>query len=138
MENTSGLKPLGIAVLVKPYVPEYKTESGIEIPNFVKERMLMADQRAVVIEAGPEAWLDEQAPRAKPGDRVMLAKYAGHLLIGTADGVQYRMVNCDDIFAGITEENNDLNNPLKSRPSGKPEFNEKLRDGFKGVEEVVK
>lgn len=137
MENTSGLKPLGIAVLVKPYEPEYKTQGGIVIPQQVKDRMLMADQRAVVIEAGPEAWLDERAPRAQPGDHVMLAKYAGHLLVGTADGEQYRMVNADDIFAKIAVEQNDLNNPLAVRPTGKPQFNEELRGGFKGVEEVA-
>jgi co-chaperonin GroES (HSP10) len=101
--NKSGLKPLGRAVLVQPYEPEKKA-SLIELPETVKERTVMVEQRAVVIEAGPAAWEDESEPRAKPGDKVLITKYAGHMCEGTADGKLYRLVNDRDVFCRIGVE----------------------------------
>lgn len=89
--------------------------------------MLVADQRAVVIEVGPEAWQDEMGPRAVAGDRVMLAKYTGVMIAGPADGKQYRMVNDKDIFAQITEERNDMLSPLAPNVGAKPETNLELK-----------
>jgi co-chaperonin GroES (HSP10) len=101
--NKSGLVPCGHAVLVQPYEPE-KPGSFIVMPDSIKERNLMVEMRAVVIEAGPEAWIEEKVPRAMPGDKVLIAKYAGHLATGTADGKQYRLVNDRDIFCQIEVE----------------------------------
>ena len=103
MKNNSGLKPLGKAVLVEPYEPEIK-QSLIVMPDSVRERTLMVEQRCVVIAVGPAAWDDEKTPRAKPGDRVLITKFAGHMAKGTKDNKQYRFVNDRDIFAGIGEE----------------------------------
>ncbi len=102
LKNTSGIKPLGRAVLVKYYEPERK-ESMIVIPEHVRKTDVLVEQRAVVIEVGPEAWSNE-APRAKPGDRVLIAKFAGYGCKGPADGEFYRIVNDQDIFAAITHE----------------------------------
>lgn len=101
--NPSGLKPLGVAVLVEPYEGEMKT-SLIAIPETVSERLKLHEDRAVVIEVGPWAWHDEPEPRAQPGDRVLLAKFCGKLMQGTADGKPYRMVNDRDIYARIVKE----------------------------------
>lgn len=103
MKNLSGLRPLGTAVLVEYYEPE-KRESMIFIPENVQDRTLMVEQRATVVEAGPEAWIDERAPRAVPGDRVLIARMAGYAAVGPADGRRYRIVNDRDIFAKITHE----------------------------------
>lgn len=102
MENTSGLKPLGRAVLVKPYEPERK-ESLIVIPDSVQERGAAVDSRVVVVEVGPACWPDEPQ-RAKPGDKVFVSKLAGFIARGTADGELYRVVNDRDIFLQIAEE----------------------------------
>lgn len=102
VSNTSGLAPLGRAVLIQHYEPE-KKESLIHIPDAVKDRTDMVEQRAIVIECGPGCWPDEPA-RAKPGDRVMIAKMSGYMAIGPADGKRYRFVNDRDIFAAITKE----------------------------------
>mgnify|MGYP003342615423 CR=1 FL=1 len=102
MKNESGLAPLGRAVLIEHYEPE-KKGSLIELPDMVKDRTLMVEQRAVVIECGPGCWPDEP-PRAKVGDRVLISKMAGYLAIGPADGKRYRFVNDRDIFAAITVE----------------------------------
>ncbi len=101
-ENRSGVRPLGRAVLVEYYEPERK-ETRIIVPETVREKEVLVEQRAVVIEIGPACWPDEPA-RARPGDRVLIAKFSGYALRGPADGKLYRMVNDRDIFALITHE----------------------------------
>lgn len=103
MNNESGLKPLGRAVLVKPYEPE-RISSIIAMPDSVHDRLQMIEQRAVVIEVGANCWPDEPEPRAKPGDKVLVARFAGHMATGTRDGQQYRLINDRDIFAAIEVE----------------------------------
>lgn len=99
--NTSGLEPLGRAVLVEYYQPERK-ESVIFIPDQVTDHTNMIEQRAVVVAIGPACWPDEPA-RAKVGDRVLISKMAGYAAVGPADGKRYRFVNDRDIFAKIVE-----------------------------------
>lgn len=65
---------------------------------------MMVESRAVVIDIGPAAWSDEAQPRARPGDKVFITKYAGYMAKGTADGKMYRFINDRDIFAGIVKE----------------------------------
>lgn len=100
--NPSGLSPRGHAVLVKPYEPEV-TGQLIVLPAAVRDGMLMLEQRAVVIAVGPNSWVDEVEPRALPGDKVMIAKYAGVGAVGPLDGVQYRIVNDRDIYCVLEE-----------------------------------
>lgn len=101
--NKSGLKALGKAVLVEPYEPEISS-SIIQLPPSVRERSVLVETRAIVIEVGPAAWDDEPVPRAKPGDKVLITKFAGVIAQGTLDGKPYRFVNDRDIFAGIGAE----------------------------------
>lgn len=103
MNNPSGLKPVGRAVLVKPYKVEEKIGSII-IPTSVQEKDQLAEQRAVVIQVGPTAWAGEPEPRALPGDKIYFSKWAGYNTVGPADGELYRVVNDSDIFMVITEE----------------------------------
>lgn len=103
IENKSGLRPLGRAVLIQPYVPERKA-SLIQLPDEILAKDLSIEMRAIVIQAGDRAWMDEGVPRAYPGDKVLVSKFAGAMAIGTADGVQYRFVNDKDIFAQIEVE----------------------------------
>jgi len=102
MTNKSGVSPLGRAVLVEYYEPERK-ESLIVIPDHVRKSEVIAEQRAAVVEVGPNAWPNEP-PRAKAGDRVLITKYAGFALQGPADGKMYRIINDADIFARITDD----------------------------------
>lgn len=103
MENKSGLRALGKAVLIKPYTPERKG-GLIELPDFAQSRLALADNRAIVVQVGDDAWSDEPKPRAKPGDKVLVTKFAGFMAVGTADGEQYRLVNDRDIFCAIEIE----------------------------------
>jgi len=102
MENTSGLAPLGRAILLKHYEPERK-QGLIVIPENVKDRTVMIEQRAVVVELGPACYPDEPK-RCQPGDKVLVARMAGYLAIGPNDGERYLMVNDRDVFARITKE----------------------------------
>ena len=61
------------------------------------------EQRAIVIEVGSSAWLEENEPRARVGDKVLVSAYAGYMAKGIKDGEQYRFVNDRDIFARIEE-----------------------------------
>lgn len=112
MENKSGLRPLGVAVLVKEYRPE-KKYGKIVIPDNVSERQAMVDSRVQVIAVGESAWQDEytlrgwwifkwkqHAPRAKVGDIVLVSKFSGYMASG-ADGDLYRTVNDRDIFLAM-------------------------------------
>ena len=103
IENTSGLDPRGVAVLIQTYEPERKG-ALIEIPDSVKGRMDMVDSRAVVVAVGPQAWYDERQARALPGDKVLVTKYAGFMAKGPKDGKMYRLVNDRDIFCAIVDE----------------------------------
>lgn len=100
--NSSGLEPLGRAILVEHYEPE-RVGALIHIPDQVQGRMMMVEQRAVVIAVGPAAWPDEP-PRAQVGDKVLVSKMAGYMATGTADGKLYRLINDRDIFARIVDE----------------------------------
>lgn len=102
-ENTSGLIPLGHAVLVQTYEPELRS-SVIQLPPSAAGRMNMVEQRCVVVAVGPECWKEELAPRAKPGDKVLVTQFAGYVTTQTKDGQSYRLVNDRDIFAKITWE----------------------------------
>jgi co-chaperonin GroES (HSP10) len=97
------MEPLGVAVLVKPYEPEFK-KSIIKIPITVRMRTQLSETRAIVVAVGSEAWKDEDAPRAKVGDKVMITRFAGAMLTGPLDEEIYRMVNDRDIYARITAD----------------------------------
>lgn len=101
-ENKSGLEPLGRAVLLKPYEPE-KKKGLIELPDVVKDRTLLVEQRAVIVAIGPHCWPDEP-PRAAVGDKVMVSQMTGVMTKGTLDGERYRVVNDRDIYMRIVGE----------------------------------
>lgn len=103
IENKSGLRPTGVAVLLKPYEPERKG-AMIVIPDNVKERTAMVDNRMEVVEVGANAWHDEPSPRAQAGDKVLVTKFAGFMAVGPKDGQVYRLVNDRDIFCQITDD----------------------------------
>ncbi len=102
VKNTSGVSPLGRAVLVEYYEPE-RRNTTIIIPESVRKGETLVEQRATVVEIGPACWPDEPA-RAQVGDRVLIARMSGYALTGPADGKLYRIVNDRDIFARINHE----------------------------------
>lgn len=107
MTNSSGLEPLGRAVLVRMVELEELKTKLIQIPDNVRSQSSVMEQRAQVIAVGGEAWSDEKAPRAQVGDKVFITKLAGFIARGPKDGKLYRLVNDRDIFCKITEEENE-------------------------------
>lgn len=116
--NQSGLRPVGHAVLLSPYQPEFDKAkaAGLAIPDedFRMQGMLV-EMRCTVIALGPDCWRNDSdtwlkrwltpwRPRALPGDRVMVSKFAGAVLHGPEDGRVYRAVNDQDIFMTIHSE----------------------------------
>lgn len=103
VENTSGLRPLGRAVLVEYWEPERK-KSTIIIPESHVDRVNAVEQRARVIEVGPACWPEEPMPRAKAGDYVLISRMAGYQCDGILDKKKYRFINDRDVFAALTPE----------------------------------
>lgn len=102
-QNRTGLRPLGVAVLIEPFEPERRV-GKIVIPENVSDRTTMLENRARVLAVGPAAWHDEPVPRAKPGDIVLVTKFAGAMAKSPVDGKIYRFVNDRDIYAGMDED----------------------------------
>ena len=105
MNNESGIQPLGHRVLVRAISAERVTTGGIVIPEPVAEKNDKAQIKAVVIAYGPTAWKAQglgDEPWASVGDTVIIGKFAGVLLQGK-DGVQYRVVNDDELQARVSE-----------------------------------
>lgn len=107
MNNTSGIQPLDLRVLVLPDLVEEKVGS-IFIPDAHKEREKFAQQKATLIAVGENAW-EEAASRSsnfvkpQPGERVMISKYGGVLLTGD-DGREYRLMNDEDVVGRLIGE----------------------------------
>jgi len=100
--NTSGLKPVGRALLVELYsVP---THSGpIELPPDVVQKNQLAQQKAVVVACGPFAYGSEPVPRCVPGDHIIFGKYAGYQTTGPSDGKAYRLIEDNAVFCVMVD-----------------------------------
>jgi co-chaperonin GroES (HSP10) len=124
--NQSGITPKGNRVLVLPdEIDEKVSEGGIFIPQQVRDQHAMSQTTGVFIAAGPDAWTHSiqikyrmidgawkpaektvtgySEPFAKPGERVVFAKFGG-LDVKGVDGKKYRILNDEDITTGATEE----------------------------------
>lgn len=105
MENSSGIHPYDLKILVKPIKYEEKTEGGIILPETSHKKMNAASHKALLVEAGCNAFWEVKKDQYKPkvGQYVAIAAYAGYLITGK-DGEQYRLINDTDI-TGILEDN---------------------------------
>lgn len=109
------IEPAGHRVIVKPDPLEALDEkemrryeslkaSGFEIADpRDKKRKEGAIHVGTLVAVGKTAWraYDDGEPWAEVGDRVYFAKYGGFLI--EEDGVQYRLLNDEDITAIIRE-----------------------------------
>lgn len=116
------LEPVGHRVIIKPC--EIETGLGVTVSEDLKklgfvvqaglgeeERVKMATDRGIVTAVGPMAWkhpdygygtLDWE-PWAKVGDEVIFAKYAGKVVVDPDDGVEYFVINDEDVQVKIKE-----------------------------------
>ena len=91
------LVPLGDRVVLKQFVAEETTKSGIILAGQAKEK----PQQAEVIAVGPGGNVDgkEITMHVKVGDTVLFSKYAGTEV--KIDDVEYIVVKQNDILAII-------------------------------------
>ena len=89
------LKPLADRVLLKATEAEETTKSGIILSTANKEKPVVSE----VIAVGPGGVVDgkEIVMTVKPGDKVVVAKYAGTEV--KLDGVEFSIVRQSDILA---------------------------------------
>ena len=89
------LKPLADRVVLKQNAAEERTSSGIFLASAAQEKPEIYE----VIEVGPGGIVDgkEVAMVVKPGNKVVVAKYAGTEV--KLDGVEYSIVRQSDILA---------------------------------------
>lgn len=89
------LKPLADRVLLKPTEAEETTKSGIILSTATKEKPIISE----VVAVGPGGIVDgnEVKMTVKPGDKVIVAKYAGTEV--KLDGAEYAIVRQSDILA---------------------------------------
>jgi chaperonin GroES len=103
MQNTSGLVPVDLRILVKPDPVEEVTKGGIILADTSKDRAKYAATKATVVAVGANAfreWGDE-ALKPGPGDRVIFAQYTGAREKG-ADGDDYVVMNDADVLAVLS------------------------------------
>ena len=89
------LKPLADRVVIKLVEAEEKTKSGIILTGSAKEKPEVAE----IIAVGPGGVIDgkEVVMTVKPGDKVIIGKYAGTEV--KIDGEEYTIVRQNDILA---------------------------------------
>ena len=94
------LIPLADRVLLAPCEAEETTSSGIILSTANKEKPVISE----VVAVGPGGVIDghEVVMTVKPGDKVVVAKYAGTEI--KLDGNDYSIVKQSDILAVVTEE----------------------------------
>ena len=90
--ETVNLQPLGARVLIKVLEQENRTASGILLPETAKEK----PQVGQVIAIG-----DDEDIKAKPGDKVLFAKYTGTEI--KHEGVEYLVMDSNDILLRFAE-----------------------------------
>jgi co-chaperonin GroES (HSP10) len=132
--NKSGISPKGNRVLIEPDKLEETTAGGIVLPEIVKAKHEMSVNYGTVIALGDDCFthtvktkerlIDGQwkvverertgysSPFARVGDRVAFAMYAGKNIDGE-DGVEYRLINDEDITACVTK--NVVHNTIEAR-----------------------
>ena len=89
------LKPLADRVLLTATEAEETTKSGIILSTANKEKPVVSE----VVAVGPGGIVDgkEIVMTVKPGDKVIVAKYAGTEV--KLDGAEYSIVRQNDILA---------------------------------------
>lgn len=126
-QTTAGISPAGDRVLVLPDPIESSvTSSKIELPDWVQNKYQHGQASGVLVAVGPDAFqhviervftvhddnrrelIEERVkgysrPFASVGDRIAYAKYSG-LRVKGADGVQYMLLNDEDITAVISDD----------------------------------
>lgn len=107
-KNTAGHHPIAERILVLPDGAAQQTSGNVFIPEEMQERMAMAAETGVLVEAAVDAWTrsaDRTGPyrgrRPEPGQRVGFERYSGQIHHGK-DGRLYRVMD-DTCVSGLLD-----------------------------------
>ena len=89
------LKPLADRIVIKSVEVEKVTKSGLVLTSSAQEKPQMAE----VVAVGPGGVVDGKEIKMylKPGDRVLMSKYAGTEV--KLDGQEFTILRQDDVLA---------------------------------------
>lgn len=109
MKMMSNLQPLGFRVLIKPRDIEEKTEGGIILVDETKDAERRTTQVGHIVAIGPTAWsaFDDGQKWAEVGDKVVYVKYGGKLIKDPDSGVEYVLLNDEDVLLKITGDSDE-------------------------------
>ena len=99
-KTATKIRPLGDRLLVKRIEESEQMQGGIIIPDTAKEK----PTRGEIMAVGPGRRMEDgkvMALEVKPGDRVLMSKYAGTEV--KIDGEEYLILREDDVL-GILEK----------------------------------
>ena len=92
-------KPVGHRILLRMDKVDDVSKGGIILAPQHVDRQQDSAVLGTVVEVGPDAWYDKPSHEwAKPGDKVMIAKFGG-----AAIDELYRFVNDEDILGIVIE-----------------------------------
>jgi chaperonin GroES len=104
-------EPSGYKLLIKPLEVKEKTDSGIYMPDALKNAEQTASLIGFVVKAGPDAYGDKDkfpnGPYCKEGDFVIFRSYSGTRF--KVEKQEFRLINDDTVEAvvqirGVTQE----------------------------------
>jgi len=97
-------KVRGWRILLKPVEPDKKTESGIILPDEIRDREKTASVCGFVMGLGPLCYTDKERfgePWCKEGDFVLTAAYQG--IRFAIDDEEFRIINDDQVIAVVDD-----------------------------------
>lgn len=98
-DNPTGIHPTEFRVLIRLDPTIEKTAGGVFIPDERQDRNQMAETEATLIEVGGRAFEDFGEPVPRPGDRVLVRKYAGETRKAGDITDLYRICNDKEVVA---------------------------------------
>lgn len=98
-------EPSGYKLLIKPLEVKEKTDSGIYMPDALKNAEQTASVIGFVVKAGPDAYMDTEkfpnGPYCKEGDFVIFRSYSGTRF--KVDKQEFRLINDDTVEAVVDD-----------------------------------
>ena len=98
-------EPTGYKLLIKPLEVKEKTESGIYMPDALKQAEQTASVIGFVVKAGPDAYKDTDkfpnGPYCKEGDFVIFRSYSGTRF--KIEKQEFRLINDDTVEAVVDD-----------------------------------
>ena len=98
-------EPSGYKLLIKPWEVKEKTDSGIYMPDALKNAEQTASLIGFVVKAGPDAYGDKDkfpnGPYCKEGDFVIFRSYSGTRF--KIEKQEFRLINDDTVEAVVSD-----------------------------------